>query len=120
MGSSLHTLAPLVTREIIFRLLSGEQGGRLRHLVSLGGYADRIARAVQRIRNDFDRPLRIDYLARELGMSTSGLHYHFKVVTAMTPLQFQKQIRLQEARRLMLGEDMDKRKHRFELVVRSS
>jgi AraC-like DNA-binding protein len=100
-------LAPLVTREIVFRLLMGEQGGRLRHLVSQGGYADRIARAVERIRHNFDRPLSIDSLARELGMSTSGLHHQFKAVTALTPLQFQKQIRLQEARRLMLGEDLD-------------
>ncbi|MCW3100312.1 MAG: transcriptional regulator, AraC family [Chthonomonadaceae bacterium] len=102
-----RVLAPLVIREIVFRLLMGEQGGRLRHLVALGGCADRIARAVDRIRNDFDQPLSIDHLARELGMSTSGLHHQFKTVTAMTPLQFQKQLRLQEARRLMLGEDLD-------------
>jgi AraC-like DNA-binding protein len=63
--------------------------------------------AVERIRDYFDRPLRIDDLAREIGMSTSGLHYHFKTVTAMTPLQFQKQLRLQEARRLMLDEELD-------------
>jgi AraC-like DNA-binding protein len=100
-------LAPLVIREIVFRLLMGAQGGRLRHLVSQGGSADRIARAVERIRSDFDRPLRIGDLARELGMSTSGLHHQFKTVTALTPLQFQKQLRLQEARRLMLGEDLD-------------
>ena len=100
-------LAPLVKREIVFRLLMGEQGGRLRHLVALGGCADRIGQAVERIRKNFDRPLRIDHLARELGMSTSGLHHQFKTVTAMTPLQFQKQLRLQEARRLMVGEDLD-------------
>lgn len=102
-----RALAPLVTREILFRLLMGEQGGRLRHLMALGGNADRIAGAVERIRCDFDRPLRIDSLAREFGMSVSGFHHHFKAVTAMTPLQFQKQLRLQEARRLMLGEDVD-------------
>jgi AraC-like DNA-binding protein len=100
-------LAPLIAREIVFRLLKGEQGGRLRHLLSQGGQADRIARAVQRIRMNFDKPLRIDSLAQELGMSTSGLHYHFKEVTALTPLQYQKQLRLQEARRLLLGEDID-------------
>ena len=55
----------------------------------------------------FDEPLKIDDLARNLGMSVSGFHHHFKSVTAMSPLQFQKQIRLQEARRLMLGEDLD-------------
>ena len=59
------------------------------------------------IRQDFDQPLRIEDLARELGMSVSGLHHRFKAVTAMSPLQFQKQLRLQEARRLMLSEDFD-------------
>jgi AraC-like DNA-binding protein len=59
------------------------------------------------MRQDFDQPLRIEDLARELGMSVSGLHHHFKAVTAMSPLQFQKRLRLQEARRLMLGEDLD-------------
>lgn len=102
-----RVLAPMIQREIIFRLLMGEQGSRLRHLVAMGGSADRIARAVERIRTDFDQPLSIDSLARELGMSTSSLHHQFKAVTAMTPLQFQKQLRLQAARRLMLGEDLD-------------
>lgn len=105
--SQARVLAPLVTREIVFRLLTGEQGERLQHLVALGGYADRIAKAINQIRSNFDKPLRIDSLARELGMSASGLHHQFKTVTAMTPLQFQKQLRLQEARRLMLGENMD-------------
>jgi AraC-like DNA-binding protein len=100
-------LMPLIVREIIYRLLMGAQGGRLRYLAVQGGYAPHIARAIQRIRQDFDQPLRIEHLARELGMSVSGFHHHFKAVTAMSPLQFQKQLRLQEARRLMLGEDLD-------------
>jgi AraC-like DNA-binding protein len=100
-------LAPLVTREIVYRLLRGEQGGRLRHTAVLGGHSHRIARALERLRKDFDQPLRIEDIARELGMSVSGFHHHFKAVTAMSPLQFQKQMRLQEARRLMLGEDLD-------------
>ena len=100
-------LMPLITREIIYRLLMGEQGARLRHLAIMGGYTPLIARAVERLRQDFDQPLRIEDLARELGMSVSGLHHHFKAVTAMSPLQFQKQLRLQEARRLMLSEDLD-------------
>ena len=86
-----RVIAPLITREIVFRLLMGEQGTRLWHM-ALGGYTDRIAQAVERIRNNFDQPLRIDGLARELGMSTSGFHHQFKAVTAMTPLQFQKQL----------------------------
>jgi AraC-like DNA-binding protein len=100
-------LMPLITREIIYRLLIGDQGGRLRHLALLGGYTPDIARAIERLRQDFDQPLRVEQLARDLGMSVSGFHHHFKAVTAMSPLQFQKQLRLQEARRLMLGEDLD-------------
>jgi AraC-like DNA-binding protein len=100
-------LAPLITREIVYRLLMGEQGDRLRHIAVLGGYTPPIARAIERLRKDFDQPFRIEDIARELGMSVSGFHHHFKAVTAMSPLQFQKQIRLQEARRLMLGESLD-------------
>ncbi len=102
-----RVLLPLITREIIYRLLLGEQGGRLRHLAIQGGYTSHIARAVERLRQDFDQPLRIESLAQELGMSVSGFHHHFKAVTALSPLQFQKRLRLQEARRLMLGEDLD-------------
>jgi AraC-like DNA-binding protein len=100
-------LMPMILREIIYRLLIGDQGGRLRHLTVFGGYTSAIARAVQRIHQNFDQTLRIEQLAQELGMSVSGFHYHFKAVTAMSPLQFQKQLRLQEARRLMLSENLD-------------
>jgi AraC-like DNA-binding protein len=102
-----RVLRPLITREIVYRLLMGEQGNRLRHVALLGGQTDRIAEALERLRRDFDQPLRIENLARELGMSVSGFHHHFKAVTAMSPLQFQKQIRLQEARRILLGESLD-------------
>jgi AraC-like DNA-binding protein len=102
-----QVLMPLVTREIIYRLLMGEQGPRLRHLVMEGGYTPHIATAVKRLRQDFDQPLRIEQLAQDLDMSVSGFHHHFKAVTAMSPLQFQKRLRLQEARRLMLSEDLD-------------
>jgi AraC-like DNA-binding protein len=100
-------LRPLVTREIVFRLLEGEQGGRLRQIAALGGHAHRIAVALERLRQDFDRPLRVEDVARESGMSVSGFHHHFRAVTAMSPLQFQKRLRLQEARRLMIGEGLD-------------
>lgn len=100
-------LAPLITREIVYRLLMGEQSGRLRHIAVQGGNTHRIARAIERLRKEFDQSLRIDDIAQELGMSVSGFHHHFKAVTAMSPLQFQKRLRLQEARRLMLGEDLD-------------
>jgi AraC-like DNA-binding protein len=100
-------LRPLITREIVFRLLKGEQAGRLRQIAVLGGHAHRIARALERLREDYDRPLRVEDVAREAGMSVSGFHHHFKAVTAMSPLQFQKQMRLQEARHLMLAKDLD-------------
>lgn len=102
-----RVLLPLVKREIVFRLLMGEQGARLRHLSTLGGHSHRIAQAVERLRKEFDQPLRIEQVASELGMSSSGFHHHFKAITDMSPLQFQKQVRLQEARRLMLGENLD-------------
>ena len=100
-------LRPMVTREIVFRLLEGEQGGRLRQIAALGGHAHRIAGALERLREDFDRPLRIEDVAKEAGMSVSSFHHHFKAVTAMSPLQFQKRMRLQEARGLMLSEHLD-------------
>lgn len=100
-------LMPLILREIVYRLWVGQQGARLQHLLAQGGYTPHIARAVERLRETIDQPLRIEALARELGMSVSGLHHRFKAVTAMSPLQFQKQLRLQEARRLMLSEGFD-------------
>jgi len=105
--SEARFLAPLIQREIVYRLLIGEQGSRLRHIAVLGGHAHRMARAIERVRQEYDRPLRVETLAGEMGMSVSSFHHHFKAVTAMSPLQFQKRLRLQEARRLMLGERMD-------------
>jgi len=105
--SQARFLAPLITREIVYRLLMGAQGDRLSQVAALGGSTQRIAEAVERLRKDFDQPLRIEDIARKLGMSVSGFHHHFRALTAMSPLQFQKQLRLQEARRLMLGEGLD-------------
>src|SRR5687767_8118002 len=102
-----RALSPLIVREIVYRLLTGAQGSRMRHLATSGGQAHRMVRAVEKLRKGFDKPLRIESVARELRMSASGFHAHFKAVTAMSPLQFQKQLRLQEARRLMLSEDCD-------------
>lgn len=103
----MKLFAPPVIREIIYRLLKGRQGERLSHLVATEGDTRRISRVIKQLRENIDQPLKIEETARELGMSVSGFHNHFKSVTAMSPLQFQKQIRLQEARRLMLGENMD-------------
>lgn len=103
----IPVLAPLITREIIYRLLLSDQGARLSHLAAIGGHSRRIAKAVERLHEDYDQHISVENMARDLGMSISGFHSHFKSVTAMSPLQFQKQLRLQEARRLMLGEDLD-------------
>jgi AraC-like DNA-binding protein len=101
-------LAPLIKREIVYRLLAGGEGARLGHcMASSGGETRRISSAIGRLREHYNEPLKIEEIARELGMSVSGFHHHFKSVTSMSPLQFQKQIRLQEARRLMLGEELD-------------
>lgn len=102
-----RVLLPLVTREIIYRLLKGEQGDQLRHLALLRGYTPAIAHAVERLRQDFDQPLRIEQIAQELGMSVSSFRHRFKTVTALSPLQFQKRLRLLEARRLLVGEAID-------------
>jgi len=102
-----HFLAPLITREIIYRLLTGEQCDRLRYIVVQDGVAHHIARAIEWFRKEIDQPPSIERVAQELGMSVSSFHHHFKAVTAMSPLQFQKRLRLQEARRLMLGEHLD-------------
>src|SRR5882672_3202342 len=99
-------LAPLVIKEIIYRLLAGGQGARLAHLLTASD-TRRISKAIGHLREHFDEPLKMEVIARELGMSVSGFHHHFKSVTTMSPLQFQKHLRLQEARRLMLGEDLD-------------
>jgi AraC-like DNA-binding protein len=102
-----RVLAPLVIRESVYRLLKGAQAGRRRHLATFGGHANRMVRAVEKLRMNFNKPLKMEDVARELGMSVSGFHAHFRAVTAMSPLQFQKQLRLQEARGLMLSEDLD-------------
>lgn len=101
-----RVLAPLVIKEIIYRLLAGGQGARLAHLL-VASDTRRISKAIGHLREHFDEQLKMEEIARELGMSVSGFHHHFKSVTSMSPLQFQKHLRLQEARRLMLGEDMD-------------
>lgn len=102
-----EVLAPLAMREIHYRVLTGELGQRLRELCDADGPAQRVARAIDLIRNRYAEPLRIEQLASVAHMSASSLHERFKAATAMTPLQFQKQLRLQEARRLMLVDGME-------------
>ncbi|WP_317890305.1 AraC family transcriptional regulator [Paenibacillus peoriae] len=100
-------LAPLVIREILYRILQGNQGESLKQLVMTGSHSNRIAEVIKRIKQDYDKPLRIEELSKLANMSPSSLHRHFKEVTAMSPMQYQKQLRLQESRRLLLSESAD-------------
>lgn len=100
-------LAPLAEREILYRLLTGSQGPRLREIAHAESRLQQVNRAIGWIKRNFHRPFRIEHVAQEARMSPSALHQHFKSVTAMSPLQYQKQLRLQEARRLILGQAMD-------------
>lgn len=105
--NDVKALTPLIFKEIIFRLLLEGQGARLRHLTAEQDHSRRISRAIKEVRENIREPLNIEEIARRLGMSVSGFHHQFKSVTSMSPIQFQKKLRLQEARRLMLGEDLD-------------
>ncbi|PFH12537.1 AraC-like DNA-binding protein [Collimonas sp. PA-H2] len=100
----IPVLAPLAMREILYRLLQEEQGSMLQQIAMSDSQAQHVVKAIELIKRDYRLPLRIESLAREANMSSSSLHQHFKAVTAMTPLQFQKQLRLQEARRLLFTE----------------
>ena len=103
----IAVLAPLVRREIPYRLLGGQQGHRLYEIAVAHSQTHRVSQAIAWINRHFHRSLRIEDLAREVNLSVSTLHHRFKAVTSMSPLQYQKQLRLQEARRLMLSEDLD-------------
>ncbi len=103
----IETLAPLILQEITYRVMTGPQGARLRQIASAGAPAYRISKAIQWLRKNFTETLSIDSLAKQVGLSTSSLHQHFKNVTAMSPLQFQKRLRLQEAKRLLIAESID-------------
>jgi AraC-like DNA-binding protein len=105
--AALPVLGPLAEQEILYRLLAGPDGARMRHITSSQGRVAQVGRAIAWITQNFRERLSIERLAAEVGMSPSSLHEHFRSVTAMTPLQFQKQLRLQEARSLMLVQDID-------------
>lgn len=100
-------LAPTIQREITYRLLVGEQGARLRQIATAGSQSQQIARAIDWLKANFTQPLRVEELAKRSSMSTSTFHHHFRSMTALSPLQYQKNLRLQEARRLMLMDRMD-------------
>ncbi len=101
----IPVLAPLVLRELSFRLLHSEQFGRLAQIAIGDGRLKRIAGAISWIKQHFAEPLRVEELARHANMSASALHAHFKAVAAMSPIQYQKRLRLEHARRLLLSEE---------------
>ena len=105
--TQIKILAPLVRREIFYKLLLSEQGSLLRRMVSDTGKIQRVASGLAWLKRNLARPVRMEELAREMRMSPSAMHGWFRAVTSMSPLQYQKQLRLQEARRILLLESLD-------------
>jgi AraC-like DNA-binding protein len=105
--AAIPILASTLQREIVYRLLVGDQGARLRQIATAGSQSRQIAHAIDWLQQNFSAPLRVDELAARTGMSISTFHHHFRSITASSPLQYQKRLRLQEARRLMLTEHAD-------------
>ena len=105
--AQIPILAPLIRREILYRLLISEQGELLRRMAADSGKVHRLATGLSWLRRNVALPIRMEQLAREMGMSPSAMHTLFRSVTSMSPLQYQKQLRLQEARRLMFSEALD-------------
>jgi transcriptional regulator GlxA family with amidase domain len=103
----MPSLAPLIQQEITIRLLAGSHGSQLRHLVAAGSPSQQIAKAVTWLRRNFTHTLHVDELAARAHMSPSTFRQHFRASTGTSPLQFQKQLRLQEARQLMLNQNLD-------------
>ena len=100
-------LAPMALRELYYRLLRGQHGHLLYEIAVNDSQTHRVTRAIDWLNKNFTEPLRIDALAQVANLSNSALHHRFKAVTAMSPLQYQKQLRLQEARRLIINEGLD-------------
>jgi AraC-like DNA-binding protein len=125
MVQLLHTpqdvpfFGKLLQREIIYRLLQGPQGDRLRSVATLADQSYRTAKAVTSLRDNFKKTLNVDELASMTGMSRSTLNHHFRGLTAMSPLQFQKQLRLHAARQKMLTEELDAASAAFEVGYKS-
>ncbi len=116
----LPVLAPLIEREILYRLLRGPRGEMLRQMALPGSQLSQISRAIHVIRQRYEQTIRIEELARTAGMSSTSFHRHFRAVTAMSPLQFQKRIRLQEARRRMLARKADAARVGFDVGYESA
>jgi AraC-like DNA-binding protein len=112
-------LSALIQREIIYRILRGSEGARLRAIATVGDQSNRTARAIAWVRANYAKPLRVEDLAQIAGMGVSTLHHHFRALTAMSPVQYQKQLRLQAARGRMLIDSLDAASAAFEVGYES-
>ena len=113
-------LSGLIEREIMYRILSGPEGARLRAVATLGDQSHRTAKAITWLKANYGRPLRVKELADVAGMAVTTLHHHFRALTGMSPLQYQKQVRLQAARARMLADDVDAATVAFEVGYESA
>jgi AraC-like DNA-binding protein len=113
-------LSGLIQREIVYRILQGAGGARLRAIATLGEQSNRTAKAIAWIKANYQKPLRVEELAEIAGMGVSTLHHHFRGITAMSPLQYQKQLRLQAARGRMLMDGLDAASAAFEVGYESA
>ena len=112
-------LADGIKREIIYRILQNDRNDSLKHFALVGSQAQRIAKVIGVLNREFAQPLKVDELAKEARMSSSSFYHHFKEVTGMSPIQFQKQLRLQEARRLLLTENLEAAEAAFQVGYES-
>lgn len=117
--ASIPVLSPLIQKEIFYRLLTGEQGTRLKQIVSMDYQGYQVSHAVEWLKDNYVNSLTVGDLAARCNMSVSAFHHHFRKVTTMTPLRFQKNLRLTEARRLMLVENFDAASAAFEVGYES-
>jgi len=113
-------LSGLIQREIIYRILRGPEGARLQAIATLGDQSHRTAKAIAWVRTNYAKPLRVEDLAKIAGMGVSTLHHHFRELTAMSPLQYQKQLRLHAARERMLMDGLDAASAAFEVGYESA
>lgn len=112
-------LADGIKREIIYRILQNDQNDSLKHFALVGSQSQRIAKVIGVLNREFAQPLMVNELAKEARMSSSSFYSHFKEVTGMSPIQFQKQLRLQEARRLLLTENLEAAEAAFQVGYES-
>jgi AraC-like DNA-binding protein len=113
-------LSSLIQREIIYRILRGPEGARLRAVATLGDQSHRTAKVIAWIAANYSKTLRVEELAELASMGVSTLHHHFRMLTSMSPLQYQKQLRLQSARSLMLNSGLDAASAAFEVGYESA